>query len=62
MVGESYAARAGELAMEEVLSNAVFFSLFTRWLAQSKLADALLLHFLNDMQVNTPLSNATSPH
>mmetsp|Transcript_32827 Transcript_32827/g.104725 ORF Transcript_32827/g.104725 Transcript_32827/m.104725 type:complete len:775 (-) Transcript_32827:2169-4493(-) len=50
MVGENFAAAAGSLALEEVLSNAVFFALFTRWLSQSNLVDAQLLHFLTDMR------------
>mmetsp|Transcript_14049 Transcript_14049/g.42850 ORF Transcript_14049/g.42850 Transcript_14049/m.42850 type:complete len:702 (+) Transcript_14049:171-2276(+) len=50
MIGEDYAARTGSLALEEVLSNAVFFSFFIRWLAQANLVDNLLLNFLKDMK------------
>jgi len=50
MVGENYAARSGEVSLEEVLSNAVFFSLFTRWLASSGMANKTVLHFLTDIK------------
>ena len=45
---------SGEVSLEEVLSNAVFFSLFTRWLASSGMANKTVLHFLTDIKERTP--------
>jgi len=49
MVGENYAARDGQIMLEEVLSNAVFFALFKRFLSERQLVDQQLLLFLQEL-------------
>ena len=49
MVADNVAARSGELTLQEVLSNAVFFSLFQRFVTERKLVDPQLLFFLQDL-------------
>ena len=39
----------GEIALEEVLSNPVFFSLFKRFLTEEKLVDSQLLYFMAEL-------------
>ena len=45
MVGDALTARGGEIALEEVLSNPVFF-FFKRFLTEEKLVDSQLLYFM----------------
>jgi len=49
MVAQNYAAKSGELSLQEVLSNRVFFSLFKRFLAERQLVDDSLLSFLQEL-------------
>ena len=49
MVGDALTARGGEIALEEVLSNPVFFSLFKRFLTEEKLVDSQLLYFMAEL-------------
>ena len=49
MVADNVAARSGELTLQEVLSNAVFFSLFQRFVTERKLVDPQLFFFLQDL-------------
>jgi len=49
MVAENYASQGGEIKLEEVLGNAVFFSLFKRFLNERKLVENRLLFFLQEL-------------
>ena len=57
MVGESLASRGSEVSLEEVLSNAVFFSIFQKYLAEHKLVDGKVLPFMQEL--NSYLDCAT---
>ena len=46
MVGDSLASRGSEISLEEVLSNAVYFSIFQKYLNEHKLVDGKLLPFM----------------
>ncbi len=48
MVAENFATVGGEIKLEEVLGNTVFFSLFKRFLTERNLVDNKLLFFLQD--------------
>jgi len=49
LVGDSLASRGSVLSLEDVLSNAVFFSLFKKYLTDSKLVDGKLLSFMQEL-------------
>lgn len=49
MVGDSLASRGSELSLEEVLSNAVFFSIFKKYLTENSLVDGKLLSFMEEL-------------
>ena len=49
MVGEALASRVTEIALEEVLSNGIFFSHFKKFMEEQKLVSSKLLAFLADL-------------
>ena len=59
MVGESLASRGSEVSLEEVLSNAVFFSIFQKYLAEHKLVDGKLLPFMQELNSYLDCPSAT---
>ena len=50
---------SGEVSLEEVLSNAVFFSIFQKYLAEHKLVDGKVLPFMQVL--DAPLPACTLP-
>lgn len=59
MVGNSLASRGSDLTLEEVLSNAVFFSLFKKFLTEHKLVEGNLLNFMQELNQFLELPKTT---
>ena len=56
MVGDSLASRGSEISLEEVLSNAVYFSIFQKYLNEHKLVDGKLLPFMQELSLTLTLT------